>query len=52
MIFVVSDSIGRSITVSGKFSVSSTCRRNFSTRFRAWTLQPEQARQKLRTLAT
>ena len=48
MILVVSDSIGRSITVSGKCSVLRTSRRNFSTRRRASALQPEQTRQKSR----
>ncbi|MBA7665329.1 hypothetical protein ES703_73399 [subsurface metagenome] len=47
-IFVVSDSIGRSITVSGYSSVFSTSVRNFSTRSLASALQPEQTRQKSR----
>ena len=51
-IFVVSDSIGRSMTVSGKSFVLRTSRRNFSTRLRASALQPEQTRQKSRMLRT
>ena len=51
-IFVVSDSMGRSMTVRGNFSVFSTSRRNFSTRRRASSLQPEQTRQKSRIEAT
>ena len=47
-ILVVSDSMGRSITVRGNSSVFSTSLRNFSTRSLACSLQPEQTRQKSR----
>ena len=51
-ILAVSDSIGRSITVSGNSSVFSTSFRNFTTRSRAGSLQPLQTRQKSRMLET
>ncbi len=51
-IFVVSDSTGLSMTVSGNSSVLSTSLRNFSTRFFAVALQPAHTRQKSRMLAT
>ncbi len=51
-ILVVSDSIGRSITVSSYCSVLRTSRRNRSTRIRAASSQPLQTRQKSRMLDT
>ena len=44
---VVSDSMGRSMTVRGKSVVLRTCLRNLSTRLRAVALQPAQTRQKI-----
>ncbi len=51
-ILAVSDSIGRSMTVSGNFAVFSTSFRNFTTRSRASASTPLQTRQKSRMLAT
>ena len=51
-IFAVSDSIGRSRTVSGNCFVLSTSVRNLTTRSRARASQPLQTRQKSRMLAT
>jgi hypothetical protein len=51
-IFVVSDSMGRSMTVSGNSSVLRTSCRKRSTRARAGSSQPLQTRQKSRMLET
>ncbi len=51
-IFVVSDSIGLSITVKGNSSVFNTSCRNFSTLSRATLSQPEHTLQKSRMLET